>query len=177
MLNQDMLSRFSFFSHVAQDKLEEIAQWGDILEFKPDEVIFHQDEEAENLYGLLDGEVELIIVFEEKKLKTNIKYEKSVQTREKTVERPIVFRTISPGEVFAWSSLVEPRILTATARCTKKSRIFSLPAARLVAMFEKDTALGYLFMTRLTEIISQRLKTRTRMLIEAWGEAFEIDRM
>lgn len=177
MLNQAMLSEFAIFSEVDQDKLTEIAQGGEILELEPNDVIFRQDEAAENLYGLLDGEVELIIMFEEKKLKTKIKYEKSIQTREKIVERPIVFRIISPGEIFAWSSLVEPKILTATARCSKKSRIFSLPAAHLVAMFEKDAALGYLLMTRLSEVISQRLKTRTRMLIEAWGEAFKVDRM
>jgi CRP/FNR family cyclic AMP-dependent transcriptional regulator len=177
MVNKEMLSNFAIFSDVDQDELAEIAQGCGILEFKPNEVIFHQDEEAENLYGLLDGEVELIIMFKEKKLKTNIKYEKSLSTQEKTVERPIVFRTISPGKVFGWSSLVKPRIFTATARCSKKSQIFSLPASHLVAMFEKDAALGYLFMIRLSEIIAQRLRTRTKMLIEAWGEAFKVDRM
>jgi CRP-like cAMP-binding protein len=177
MLNKDQLSEFAIFSDVDQDKLAEIAQGCDILEFEPNDVIFHQDEMAENLYGLLDGEVELIIMFKDKTLKTKIKYEKSVQTQEETLERPIVFRTIGPGKIFAWSSLVEPRILTATARCSKKSRIFSLPAAHLIAMFEKDPAFGHLLMTRLSEIISQRLKNRTRMLIEAWGEAFSADRM
>jgi CRP-like cAMP-binding protein len=177
MLNKDVLSGFAIFSEVDQDKLAEIAQGCEVLEFEPNDMIFHQDEVAENFYGVLDGEVELIIMFEEKTLKTDIKYEKSIQTREETAERPIVFRTIGSGRVFGWSSLVEPRILTATARCSKRSRIFSLPAAHLVAMFEKDPALGYLFMTRLSEIISQRLRTRTRMLIEAWGEAFEVDRM
>lgn len=177
MLNKDVLSEFAIFSEVDQEKLTEIAQGCEILEYELNDVIFHQDEVAENFYGVLDGEVELIIIFEEKTLKTDIKYEKSIQTREEIAERPIVFRTIGPGKVFGWSSLVEPRILTATARCSKRSRIFSLPAPRLVAMFEKDAALGYLFMTRLSEIISQRLKTRTRMLIEAWGEAFKADKM
>ncbi len=177
MLNKDILSEFAIFSHVPQDKLAEIAKGCVTLEFKPNDVIFYQDQVAENLYGVLDGEVELSITFKEKRLRTDIKYEKSIQTRKETVERPIVFRTIGPGKIFAWSSFVRPKIMTSTARCSKKSRIFSLSAAHLVAMFEKDAALGYLFMTRLSEIISQRLKTRTKKLIEAWGETYKVDRM
>jgi hypothetical protein len=44
-------------------------------------------------------------------------------------------------------------------------------------MFEQNPALGYVFMEKLAEIISQRLQKRTDKLIEAWGEAFEIDRV
>jgi CRP-like cAMP-binding protein len=177
MLNKDVLSEFEIFSEVDEGRLTEIARGCEILEFERNDVIFHQGDVAENFYGVLDGEVELVIMFEEKTLKTDIKYEKSIQTREETAQRPIVFRTIGSGKVFCWSSLVEPRILNETARCSKKSRIFSLPATRLVAMFEKDAAFGYLFMTRLSEIIAQRLQNRTKLLIEAWGEAFKVDRM
>ena len=63
MLDKGRLTEFSIFSDVPQDKLSAIAQTGDLVEFKPQEVIFHQDEAAGNLYGVLDGEVELILIF------------------------------------------------------------------------------------------------------------------
>ncbi len=177
MLEKGLLTEFKVFSDIPQDKLEEIVQLCDILEFKSQEVIFNQDEAAKNLYGVLDGKVELSIMFKEKILKTDIQYEESILSRSEDVERQIVVDIVGPTEVFGWSSMVRPDLLTSTASCSIPTRIFSIRAANLKAMFEQNPALGYVFMEKLAEIISQRLQKRTDKLIEAWGEAFEIDRV
>jgi len=67
--------------------------------------------------------------------------------------------------------------MSKTSSCSIPTRIFSIRATNLKAMFEQNPALGYVFMEKLAEIISQRLQKRTDKLIEAWGEAFEIDRV
>ena len=177
MLEKELVTGFSIFSELPQEKLSEVAQRGKILEFDSNETIFQEGETALNLYGVLDGEVELSLIFRDKILKTDIQYEKSIQTRIETIEKDIVVDSIGPGEIFGWSALIRPRLLTSTAKCSKPTRIFSLPAADLKAIFDKDPQVGYVFMERLSEIISQRLRHRTDKLIEIWCEAFEVNRI
>ena len=177
MLDKGLLTGFSVFSDIPGDKLSAIAQMGERIEFKPQEVIFQQEDTAKNLYGVLDGEVELSLIFKGEVFKTDIQYEDSVHTRVEVLERPIIIDTVGPGEIFGWSSLVNPKRLTATAKCSKLTQVFSLPAADLKSTLDKDPGLGYVIMERLAEIISSRLQSRTDKLIEAWGEAFEVDKI
>jgi CRP-like cAMP-binding protein len=72
MPEKNLLSGFSFFSDVDPDTLGAIAGKGEILEFKAADVIFHVDEPATHFYGLLEGEVDLVLVFTDKVLKTDI---------------------------------------------------------------------------------------------------------
>ena len=177
MLEKGLLAGFSIFSEVPQDKLSKIAEKCELLEFHAGEVIFQQGETARNLYGILDGEVELILVFEDRVLKADIEYERSLQARFEILERPIVVDTLDPGDVFGWSALVNPRQLTATAKCSRPSRVLSLPADDLKAMNDQDPTLGYAIIGKLAVVIAQRLQSRTDKLIEAWGEAFDVEKV
>ena len=70
MTKENPLARFKFFSSLTAETLNLIAQKGKILEFEPGDVIFHFNEPAEHFYGLLEGEVDLSLVFKDKVLKT-----------------------------------------------------------------------------------------------------------
>ncbi len=177
MIDKGLLEGFSIFSAVQQDRLSAIAEKCELLEFKSNEMIFHQGDMAKNLFGILDGEVELSLLFQDRILKADIAYEESIQARFEVLEKPIVIETLGPGDVFGWSALVNPKQLTATARCSKPTRVFSLPADELKAMNDQDPATGYIIMEKLAEVISQRLQTRTDKLIETWGEAFDVDKV
>ncbi len=174
---QGMLSEFAIFSDISQDKLAEIEKHCEIRKFNQNDIIFDFGGSATNLYGVLDGEVELILVFKEIIHKTDIEYEESIQTRSEVLEKPIVIDTLGPGEIFGWSSMVSPGKWTATARCSTLANLLSLPGAGFKAMLDKDPELGYSVMGKLCEIISQRLNNRTEKLIESWGEAFEVGKI
>jgi CRP-like cAMP-binding protein len=177
MADKNLLSGFKFFSDVDAKALEMIAQKGAILEFKPNELIFHFDAPAEHFYGLLAGEVQLSLVFKDKILKTEIEYEEAIQARMVDEEKSIVVDTVRPGQVFGWASLVGSGRRTVAARCTEPSRVIAFKAAELREMFEKDHTLGYLLMKRMGDMISKRLKNRTDKLIETWVEAFDTDQI
>lgn len=172
MLDKEALMNFSLFSDVPIDQLKAISDSCDRLEYESGQVIFSRDDQANNLNGVLDGEVELTLTFQDKILKTEIEYEESIISKIEVLEKPIVVDTNGPGDIFGWSCLVNPKRMTSTARCTTQTNIFSIAAINLKAMFDQNPKLGYLMMGRLAEIISQRLQTRTEKLIEAWGEAF-----
>jgi CRP-like cAMP-binding protein len=174
-MGKNLLAGFKFFSEVVPETLEMIAQKGEVLEFGPGDVIFHFDEPAEHLYGLLEGELDLNIVFIDKVLKTEIEYEEAIQARMVDEEKSIVIDTVLPNQIFGWASLVGPARRTVTARCTESCKVIAIAAADLNAMFAKDHNLGYVIMKKLADIIAKRLKMRTDKLIETWVEAFDGD--
>jgi toluene monooxygenase system ferredoxin subunit len=174
MPEKNLLSGFSFFSDVDSDTLEAIAGKGEILEFKAEDVIFHVDEPAAHFYGLLEGEVDLVLIFKDKVLKTDIEYEEAIQATMVDEEKEIIVDTVAAGQVFGWASIVGPSKRTVSAECSENSRVIAIPADELTAMFDKDHTLGFTIMKRLSDIIARRLRNRTDKLIETWGEAFDI---
>ncbi len=174
MPEKNLLSGFSFFSDVDPDTLEAIATKGQILRFKAGDVIFRVDEPATHFYGLLEGEIDLVLVFKDKVLKTDVEYEEAIQATMVDEEKEIIVDTVTAGQVFGWASIVGPSKSTVNAECSKKSRVIAIPADELKAMFDKDHTLGYIIMKRLSAIIARRLRNRTDKLIETWGEAFDI---
>ncbi len=174
MPEKNLLAGFSFFSDVDPDTLEAITQKGEILEFKAQDIIFHVDEPATHFYGLLEGEVDLILVFKDKVLKTDIEYEEAIQATIVDEEKEIIVDTVVAGQVFGWASIVGSSKRTVNAECSQNSRVIAIPADALKAMFDKDHTLGFTLMNRLCDIIARRLRNRTDKLIETWGEAFDI---
>lgn len=174
-MGKNVLTGFKFFSEVAPETLEMIAQKVEVLTFVPGDIIFHLNEPADHLYGLLEGEVDLSIVFKDKVLKTEIEYEEAIQASMVDEEKSIVIDTVLPDQIFGWASLVGPARRTVTAGCTENCRVVALAAADLKAMFDQDHHLGYVIMKKLSDIIAKRLKVRTDKLIETWVEAFDGD--
>jgi len=172
MVDKEMVFKFDFFSGVSEDNLREIADQCTIREFKENDVIFDSGDPADTLYGVMEGIVELSIVFKDRILKADIRYEEAKLAHYEEVENPITVDRIEAGEVFGWSSLAVPDARTATARCLEPVRVFALPAADLKARFQKDPALGYAIMEKLSNVIARRLQKRTEKLVDAWGEAF-----
>ena len=177
MLDKNEIEELPFFSGISKEKLEQIIPRWDLLEFQTNEIIFHQGDIAKNLYGVLDGEVVLSVVVTDKIYKADVEFEEAIHNRLEIIEKPIVVDTVGSREVFGWSSLVSPGRWTATARCSRVSKILSISAADLNDMFDKDPELGYILMCRLNQIISSRLQKRTDKLVETWVEAFDIDRV
>ena len=174
MPEKNILSEFNFFSDLTQRELDLLATKCEELEFNADDIVFHSEKPAEHFYGLIDGEVELSLLFTDKVLKTEVEYEKSVHARMVDQEKQIVVDTVFPGQVFGWASIIGDGRRTVTARCMASSRIFSIAASDLNAMFDADPSLGYRLIKRMADIVSKRLKNRTDKLIEAWVEAFDV---
>ena len=175
-MEKRILTKFDIFSDISQNTIAAIAEKCTLLEFGKNAIVFHKDELSQTFFGVVEGEVELILVHKEKVLKSQIiDYEKAIVSKYEILEKPIVADIIGPGDVFCWSAFFTDRHSTSTARCSKQTKLFSLPVSDFKAMFEKDNNLGYTFMTKLAGIIGDRLRQRTNKLMEVWEEAFESD--
>jgi len=177
MVESNLLSGFAIVADMSSETLAEMAAKAAIKSFEAGDVLFQEGELATELFGLLEGEVTLSLLFEDRVLKAEVRHEEYVHKRVEVVEKEMVFETIAPGEVFAWSSLIAPHQLTSTARCTTPARVVALPADALEDIFERHPKDGGLFMRRLAEVIAQRLRQRTDKLIESWYQAFGEERL
>lgn len=168
----DSLQSFSIVAGMPPETLAAIAAAAEIKTFDAGEVIFEEGETATELYGLLSGEVTLSLVFQDRVLKADVRHEEYVHKRVEIVDKEMVFETVPPGHVFAWSALIAPHQLTSTARCSEPSQVLVVPAEALEAVFDEAPQAAALFMRRLAEVIAQRLRHRTDKLIASWHEAF-----
>lgn len=177
MSAKNPLAQFKFFENVQPDTLEALGRLGETMDFADGDYIFRYDDPAAHLYGLIEGEVNLDVVYTDKVLKTEVEFEEAIQTRIVEEEKSITVDTVMPGQVFGWASVVGEARRTVSARCNEACRVFALPASELKKMFETDNTLGYVLMTKLGDIISKRLRKRTEKLIETWVEAFDINEL
>ncbi len=175
MTSTNPLAGFKFFENVQPDTLEALSGTGEIITFAAGDVIFQFNDPATYLYGLIEGEVALNVVYTDKVLKTEVEFEEAIQARIVEEEKSIVVDTVRPGQVFGWAAVVGEARRTVTARCSEDCRLIALPASELKKMFEADNTLGYVLMAKLGDIIAKRLKKRTEKLIETWVEAFDVD--
>lgn len=177
MVRTDLLTGFPLVAGMPPETLAEIARIAAVKSFAAGQAIFEEGDIATELYGLLEGAVSLSLIFQDRVLKADVRYEEYVHKQVEIVEKEMVFETVAPGEVFAWSALIAPHQLTSTARCSADSRVVALPADALEAVFDRDPQAASLFMRRLAEVIAQRLRLRTDKLIQSWHQAFGENRL
>jgi len=169
------LSLFPFFSGISRDRLAEIEAFSIIQTYEKGAAVFHSNEPARNLYGLIQGDVDLSILFKEEIITKNIKHEEYISTNVENLEKPVTIETVKNHDIFGWSALVEPEQMTSTARCTSDCEIILFPASNLKQIFNNDPELGYLLSSRLNVIIAHRLKHRTEKLVDAWCTLYETE--
>jgi CRP-like cAMP-binding protein len=69
----------------------------------------------------------------------------------------VTFSTVSPMELFGWSSLTDKPIKTACADVVEDAQVLAFQAKELLALCDADPTLGYVVMRALFHTVSQRL--------------------
>lgn len=147
MVSPELLRRFPFFAGLTDEEIKSIAMISEEEKHQANTFIFRERGRAEKLFVLLEGTVDIM-----------------VNTDEEGLEQETV-STLTHGDVFCWSSVVEPHVLTASAFTATPVTVVSIDGAGLRAMFELDCHLGYRILQKSAEIISSRLRdTRIQML-------------
>lgn len=175
MISINQLREFSIFSKFSEEQLAQFAQLGEEIRFKSQEIVFFQGERSRYLYGIMEGSVDLSILFQDVIPDHDVQYEESIVIRNKVLEKSIIVDSLGVGDILAWSALVGPGLFTSTARSTADTRLLAIPAGKLKSMMDTNPDIGYPFMSKLAEIISIRRQKVTDKLIDVWGELYEHD--
>ena len=117
--------------------------------YEPGTTVFLESEPAKELFLVLKGKVAL---------------EKAVVLGRRGEARRATVEVVQPGQVFGWSSLVEPRQLTASAVCVEPTRVLAFSGEALDILLRERPVTGYEFMKRVAGIASLRLRDTTGRL-------------
>lgn len=109
---------------------------------------FHAGDRADYLYVLDEGRVRLCV----------------------GENGNIAYGISEPGEVFGWSSMVKHAEYTLSAQCIGPVRVVRIENGILLRLLEKDSASGFVFFRRLSELIGQRLANSYKATISVHGE-------
>jgi CRP-like cAMP-binding protein len=152
MIPPAVLRHFSFFSFLSPAQLRAVAALAKEETLDSGVTIFSEGQHADYLYILVKGSVELFFTAE-------VKYRPEM-TKE------LHFGVIEPGKLFGISALVEPFILTSSARATRPSTVIKIEAAGLLALCQAEEKLAYGLIRQIAASSMERLNA-TRLQLAA----------
>jgi len=140
MVSTELLRRYPLFSGQSHYMLEEIAMLSSEVTKAEGEWLFHENEEANRLYLVLDGAVALTLFVylngEEKHLATS--------------------HSLGKNEIVGWSSIVTPHQYKLGARAVKESHLMEIDALSLRQLLDDNPEYGYHFLRQIAEVVSER---------------------
>lgn len=146
MVTMQELKEFSLFREFGDSELNKIAALCREQNVSPDTLLFAQGNKATKLHLCRSGRVDIVVRLSEPQ----------------GIE--VVVHRAKTGDLFGWSSLVEPFIYTASAKCMETTETIFIEASDLIRLFEENPTIGYIFMKNLTTVISLRLtEYRTKL--------------
>ena len=140
-----ILGEIDLFKDINFEVMNEIAGICSEENYKKDTVLFQKDEEANFLFILLEGTLQLVI----------------------KNGGSIIFSLEEPGEVFGWSSMVESGRYTSSGICATDLRAVKIERKDLERIFHKHPGSGIKILRRLAGVISKRLSNSYRDLLSA----------
>ncbi len=139
MVSPELIRRYSYFGGFSNEEIIALAKAADELTVDKEFYFFREGEPLDHMYLVIEGEVALSFRLPEK-------------------NKEIIFSTISTGDVFGWSGLVEPYIATADAKSISTCRVISFDCKTLRQKFEEDCHFGFVMMTKVAQILRDRLR-------------------
>lgn len=150
---KDELKQHPFFEDFDDQDIELIAGCGKHEVFKEDEIIAHEQEDADRFYLIKSGMI--------------------------GVSMPIpnhdnqIIQTLDDNEIFGWSWLFPPYKWTAQAIALKETHTISLDGKCLRSKLDSNPALGYKLMKRFSLLISKRLNASRLQVLDIYGSSNE----
>ena len=143
-----IIKEINLFKGIDFDVMEEIANICSEENYAKDTVLFEQGEKAERLYILEEGAIRLVI----------------------KNGGSLFFSLTEPGEVFGWSSMVEPGLYTASGVCVTDLKVVRIERKKLDKIFDLHPDAGVTILRRIGGIFSTRLSRAYQDLLSAEGE-------
>ena len=135
----EILSSCYLFKGVTNLQIDELAKAVSEITFEKETWLFHEGNNADRLYFLVDGVVDLLTIIES------------------DVELPTV-RLKTSGDCFGTGALVEPFTYSLSARCEEAASLLTIHRNDLTQIMEKDSDFGRIVMENLAMHYLHRLR-------------------
>lgn len=142
MVTIDALRTCEVFSGLTDEELTQILLFCHEECHAKDTIMFHEGDVADNFYIVQDGQI-------------SIQYVICPQPDYCQDARIVLDK---PGQFMGWSSLVNPRRMTASAVCVTDVRLIVVDSKRLNELMEQNSHVGFAIMKELAGAINSMLK-------------------
>jgi len=148
----DALKRCEIFLGLTNEDLQRIVDLPSCkeLSYQTQEIIFHAGQNAENLYVLEDGKVDLVA---------------EVSTPSSKLLRPTLITIIGTGSIFGWPALVPPHVFSLTAIAKVPVQVLTIGGSDIRGLFELYPHIGYEVTQSLLQVIASRFRTIEQLLV------------
>lgn len=134
----DILKSIPWFLDLNSRQLETLAGFSSVIEVKSGEIVFHEGDQLDHMYIILEGEVGV---------------DMSVPTRGK-----IRIYVAEALDIIGWSRMTPVvRQRTATITALKDTRLLCINGDELLALCEQDHHVGYVIFRRLANVVASNM--------------------
>jgi CRP-like cAMP-binding protein len=149
----DALRSMEFTQDLSPEQLEKLASISTYVTFSEGATIFQESDGSELVYLILDGEVSLI--------------------SKVPGHGQVSILTVKPGQLLGWSSLFPPKKKTAGAQTLVPTKAIAINAAQLNELCRSDHDIGFEIMSRVAQVISNRLSAARDLLLDMFEPSKE----
>jgi CRP-like cAMP-binding protein len=142
------LANIRFLNGVAPKHLEDLVDIARVEEYEDGEVLFEEGQQVDDVFLIIQGEVALEV--------------------SASGLHPQHILTVGSGENLGWSTLLERRHRTATARVTAPTNVIRLDGRQLLALCESNPRLGFEIMRRTAACLATRLHAMRQRFLEVY---------
>lgn len=140
----DFFKKSEVFNVLEEPECKAIVELAEEREIKRGSVLGKEDQPAEELFLVLEGELDITI------------------NAALTEALPVSIATVGPGKISAWSAMYPDGKLTASIKATKDSKLLVWNALKLHDFFVRNCGMGYRILQQLLAVVASRL-TNTRV--------------
>jgi len=145
----ETLRSLEFFHGIEVERLEELAKIARLVEFPANSNIFRENDTAKDMYLIISGQVSLVIC------------QPNVGCRQ--------LMEVGDGELIGWSPLVARPRLSDTAKTLTPTKVIAFDGEQALAFCSEDPQFGFEFMSRVAQVLAQRLSATRVKLLEMSG--------
>ena len=153
MMTLEFLESVDLFKDMDDNQLERILDCCKVADFKRGERLFAAGQDADFLWVVINGQVEL----------------REDDSGPSSPDNAII-SMLSDSMAFGWSSLVSPFRYYFSADCVSRTcNVLQVDRNCLIKLMEKDTEIGYPIMSRLLTLVGQRFDRLEEEIIKRLG--------
>ncbi len=148
MVDKNALAGLELLEGLPDKALGTIAAICREMRFEPGAVIFSPEQQSQWIYLLIEGSVRLTV-------------------HASTLPEPVAVAMVeTPGQAFGFSSIVGKGHHNSSAEAVSRVRTVAIEGPSFLAYLESDPVVGFTVMKRVARVISRRLASLRRLLLE-----------
>ncbi len=162
MISLEHMEKIEALDGMSDDQLTVLQQYCEELEYQRSDKLFTEGDEAKHVWFVVEGMVDLRFEMPDGRSSSD---EQTISTVE-VKDRGSVAKTLG------WSCWVPPFKMRLSACCvTRTCKIVRIKKEALNRLFDKDSKLGYVFMSHLVRVVGYRFQQFQDEVAKTKGES------